>query len=206
MEKLPNLVRRWYVYKTTNPENQVYIGRTSNIKNRKSAQLKPYWHRHKINRRNRFFIESLKTHEVENHKFEVIESFDGTEREVDSKEMFWIRTYMSNRNKYPEQNGFNLTDGGIGIRGYKNTEETKQKMSISGANKIFTETHKNNISKGRMKPILQYDLKGNFIREYPSIQSASIGLWGKTNKGGGCISAICKGKKESYKNFTFKYK
>jgi len=35
MEKLPNLVRRWYVYKITNPENQVYIGRTSNIKNRR---------------------------------------------------------------------------------------------------------------------------------------------------------------------------
>jgi hypothetical protein len=37
-----------------------------------------------------------------------------------------------------------------------------------------SENHKNNIGIGHQKPILQYDLEGNFIKEWPSINNASF--------------------------------
>ena len=44
-------------------------------------------------------------------------------KNADGKEMFWIRSYMSNKNKYPEQNGLNLTDGGEGRINAKMSED-----------------------------------------------------------------------------------
>jgi group I intron endonuclease len=108
--------------------------------------------------------------------------------------------------------------------GKKHSEETKKKMSEKHKGKILTQEHINNIKKSTKgilktqewkdkisnnhsmnKPIIQYDLEGNFIKEWPSAKTAS-----KSNSKW-CYSTICKcasgglkssgGYKWKYKNF-----
>jgi group I intron endonuclease len=52
------------------------------------------------------------------------------------------------------------------------------------------------------KSVLQYDLKGNFIQEWPSIKEASI----KLEINNGCISANLKGRQKRAGKYIFKYK
>ena len=73
------------------------------------------------------------------------------------------------------------------------SEETKQKMS--------------NQRKGKpqykhRKPILQYTLSGEFVKEWDSAKSASKGL----NINGTHICSCCKGKRNKCGGFTWKYK
>lgn len=55
----------------------------------------------------------------------------------------------------------------------------------------------------RAKPILQYDLAGNFIKEWDCIRHATVYL-GVGNAGN--ISTCAKGKSKSYKGYIWKYK
>jgi group I intron endonuclease len=61
----------------------------------------------------------------------------------------------------------------VGARKTKNTEETKKKISDSVKklyqSKDFVDKHKAGIIKALAKPIIQYDLDGNIIKEYVSI-------------------------------------
>lgn len=56
------------------------------------------------------------------------------------------------------------------------SEETKNKISKSKLGKKWTKEHINNIIKGKQKPILQYDLEGNFIKEWEGIKPAALYL------------------------------
>lgn len=64
------------------------------------------------------------------------------EKECHAKEMELIA-------EIGKSNLCNLTDGGEGTSGYTLSEETKQKMSVAkkGTKRIFTQEHKQNISK-----------------------------------------------------------
>jgi hypothetical protein len=54
----------------------------------------------------------------------------------------------------------------------------------------------------KQKPIIQYDLENNIIKEWKSIREAAMTL----NINPGRISSCCSGKILKIKNFTFKYK
>ena len=60
-------------------------------------------------------------------------------------------------------------------------------------------TKKDNVRKGRNKPILQYDLDGNFIREWEC--AADVGKEVKSN-----ISSCAKGNRKTAYGFIWKYK
>ena len=60
-------------------------------------------------------------------------------------------------------------------------------------------THRDNVRKGRNKPILQYDLDGNFIREWPS--ATDVGREAQKN-----IVNCLKGRRKSAYNYIWKYK
>lgn len=54
----------------------------------------------------------------------------------------------------------------------------------------------------RKKPVLQYDLQGNFVKEYPSAKEAEI----ENNIAKGHITKVCKDERKSAGGFIWKYK
>jgi len=116
------VIRDWVIYKITNPNGRVYIGKTSNISNRINQ------YRYKSHKNQMLIYRSIEKYGWDAHTFEIIDKFKSNVNYCSGKEMFWIRTYMSNYKKYPEQKGMNLTDGGEGTIGYKVTDEMKKKI------------------------------------------------------------------------------
>lgn len=51
------------------------------------------------------------------------------------------------------------------------------------------------------KPVLQYDLEGNFIREWKSTMEC-----GRNGYNHGAVAACCRGELKKYKDFIWKYK
>lgn len=65
------------------------------------------------------------------------------------------------------------------------------------------ERHAKNLINGKKsKPVLQFDLNNNFIKEYPSTHQAER----ETGFNNGNISACCKGKQKTAYNFIWRYK
>jgi len=125
----------------TSPTDRVYIGVTSNITKRKSS------YRRLLDDSDQPLIaRSILKYGFDNHNFEVIDTFNGNLSEAYSKEIFWIRTNMSNNCKYPEMNGLNLTDGGKGASGHKLSKEKRKKLSEARkgikTNRVWTSEQK----------------------------------------------------------------
>lgn len=118
---------------------------------------------------------SFKKYGVKNHTFEIIkECVIGS---LDLYEIQYIKHYDS------IEQGLNLTSGGDGGKRSKESEEIRRINS--------------------MKPILQYDLKGNFIKEYKGAPEAIKSLKkGNSNNINDCAS----GKYKSAYGFQWVYK
>lgn len=115
-------IRNWTIYKILSPSNRIYVGVTCDIKQRFRHYRNLYPSSQKL------LYRSLAKYGYGSHSIEIIESFKSTIGFAHGKEIFWIRSYMSNRCKYPEQNGMNMTDGGQGTIGYKMTNEQRVKL------------------------------------------------------------------------------
>lgn len=74
------------------------------------------------------------------------------------------------------------------------------RTSITKYNK--SESHKKVVQETQGHSILQYDRKGNFIAEYPSMSEAAIIL----NTTACCIKRVCDGNRKYHRNWVFKYK
>lgn len=107
------------IYLVTNLINQMkYVGQTiRTLKQRKSSHLSSskkgstyYLHR------------AIRKYGAENFKWEVIYNAS-SEEELNEKETYFIKEYNTN-----SQDGYNLTEGGRGIRGWKHSELTKEKI------------------------------------------------------------------------------
>lgn len=116
------------------------------------------------------------------------------------KEIEFIKLY----GRIDKENGIlaNMTDGGDGVFGHIFTEETKQKMSKKALGKKMSDKAKSKMSKNQKLAILQYDLDGNFIREWEGIIDAAKSL----NTYSTNISRCCQGKFKQAKGFIWKYK
>jgi group I intron endonuclease len=82
------------------------------------------------------------------------------------------------------------------------SEETKQKISQAKLGKLKSDSYKQKISIIKSKPILQYDLQNNFIKEWSSATEAGKFL----NKKNSAISECCNNKRKSAYNFIWKFK
>jgi group I intron endonuclease len=129
------------IYKITSPSNKVYIGQSTNIKNR----WDDYYKMIRCKRQPRLY-NSLKKYKPHNHKFEIIE--ECTEDKLLERETYWKEHY----NVLSVPSLCCRMDG----KGGKLSQSTKDKMS---KNKLGKPTKHN-------YPLLQYDYLGNFIKEW----------------------------------------
>lgn len=88
----------------------------------------------------------------------------------------------------------NLTDGGEGSTGYRHSTKHRNKLKLKNPGGIKTSI-----------PVLQFDLHGNFVREWASCSKAAKILFGLGNSGMSKITSSAK-KYHTYKNFIWIFK
>jgi len=124
------------IYKITNPNNKVYIGKSKDIEyrfiqyallNKKTIGIK--------------LFNSLQKYGWDYHIFEIIEECD--ENKLDEKEIYWIKQCNS------VKEGLNIKYGG---EGGKWSEESKRKISISKKGKPSPLKGKIRSYRGRISP------------------------------------------------------
>lgn len=178
------------IYKITSPSGKVYIGQSINIERRFieyklliscQTQIKIY--------------RSLKKYSPENHIFEILEGCNL--EQLNEREIYYKKQIIEQLG-WKMALFCELYDMGGGPR----SEETKRKISNTSKGKIWTQEHRNNhkkallkrfknniksdkgkpkhneigkqnIRKKLWKPIYQYDLQGNFIKEWSSTNEAA---------------------------------
>ena len=202
------------IYKITNPNNKVYIGQTVDIERRKKEYKNPNKQKQQSQPK---ICDSLKKYNFENHIFEVLE--ECLIEQLDEKEIFYKQQFI---NEYGWQNALfcHIIDG---KGGYK-SKETRQKMSNYALNR--TKIHNKKISdklkgykqtpehllnrseavkgkKFRSKIVNQYDLVGNFIKEWSTAKEACLFYNPKDLNG---VSACCLGKQKTAFGYKWKYK
>lgn len=123
MEVIKNDIRNWVIYKITNPTGMIYVGLTRNFIKR----MYDYSWRHG-GKGQPIIYNSIIKYGFKNHKVEKIDSFTSELEYANGREMFWIRSFMSNKNKWPEQNGMNLCDGGGIVSAYNLSEKSRRRM------------------------------------------------------------------------------
>jgi hypothetical protein len=184
------------IYKITSPSGKVYIGQSINILKR--------WGKYKgLHCKGQTYIfNSFQKYGVENHTFSIIE--ECIEDQLNEREIYWTLHYNA---LYP--NGLVLKAGGH--HGYM-SDYTKQKMSISHTGRKFTQEHIQNKKIPNVfirKPIIQYDLEMNIIREWNSIKEAALGINTNSNYNTckSSIQACCAQKRQkSAFGYIWKYK
>lgn len=108
------------IYKVTNKINgKVYIGQTT-----KTLEYRKMRHRTQVTCRRKYPIHyAFIKHGFDNFDWEILDTAT-TREELDQKEIHYISLYKS----YGRYGGYNMNEGGNGNRGYKITDETRQKM------------------------------------------------------------------------------
>ena len=109
------MIRTGIIYGYTNLESgRMYIGQTLHQELR--------WNQHRYCKNPTGWHKDYQNN-PDKYEYSVIE-YDVPEDKLDEREIFWISFFDSYRN------GYNLTPGGDGLpKGYKLSDETKQKMS-----------------------------------------------------------------------------
>ncbi len=87
-------------------------------------------------------------------------------------------------------------------RGRKNTEECKQRISEKLKGRKVPADVLLRRAKAQSKPIIQMDLEGNELREWPSVVSAKMAI----NPGNNGLSGCLKGQVKTWCKFKWKYK
>jgi len=167
-------IRNWTIYKLVNPENQVYIGCTSVFK----ARMSHYRTLGGKCEKQRFLYQSLLKYGFNGHIVSVLDQFKSNKLYAEGKEIFWIKTYMSNAVKYPEIKGLNLADGGQGSLGMKiigRQSAFKGKHHTEESKKMLSEYGKMNPSRGMLGKKMSEDSKKKMSENKKGKPSPHIG-------------------------------
>ena len=211
------------IYKITNPSGRVYVGKTKRLKTR-------IWeYRWRSKKRKSIIHDSIKGYGWENHTLEVIEEV--ADELLNEREIFWIKElntfYLDNPKGMNMTRG---GDGNVPSWMHNIERRKKQSEAFSGVkNPFYGKTHteeyklrkskevseynkKNGVrvpewgaEKGRqkvIKPVLMYNVKGSFVREFESCTEAAKFIGGKARD----ISTCASGKRTNTKGYVFRYK
>lgn len=213
------------IYKITSPTNRIYVGKTNNLRKRKTEHI-----RQAQKGTQGLLYNSIRKYGWAQHKLEIIEEVEDSL--LNEREIFWIKEFKT----YWKDNeqGMNLTKGGDGNNGswMHKTELRKwfsERFTGPGGpfygkthteawriekSKEVSEYNKRNgirvpewgVEKGRLKvmrAIICYDKNGNFLKEYDSLRSACNDL--KIHHSS--ISESCNGKITGvFGKYVFRYK
>lgn len=170
------------IYKITSPTGRIYIGQSIDIERRfKEYQI----YQRSISIGSKLY-KSFQKYNVNNHVFEIIENC--LLEQLNEREIYWGEYY-----DVLNKNGLNLR---LGNANGKCSEETKIKIGKGNKGKIKTKAGP------KRQSIMQYDLQGNFIKEWESNKEASLCL--KVNKQNIC-NALKNRAKSAY-GYIWKYK
>lgn len=151
----------------------VYVGKTKNLTRRIKEHLKDR------KRKNCLFYKWLNKQIREDKAYYVDILEECNDENWQEKEKYWI--------KHVKENNFplkNMTEGGEGSKIYKRVNNLNCNFDIF------------------KKPILQYDLDGNFVKEFTCVKDAANSVNTSTT----CISRVAKGKGKYANRFQWRYK
>lgn len=198
-----------YVLKNPQTNNIHYVGRTLNEKTRYRQHIFLAKHKKNKDKKSSWIISIL--NKGLKPIMEIIEEV--TESNAIEREMYWIRElrktcdlknerdFIENGYIFSEEARKKMSDsqkGNTNRRGKKLTKEQCYNMGNANRHRKKTPAEKAKVS----KPILQYDLDMNFIKEWSSAVEASIAL----NTRQSSISLVAQGKRNSWYNFIFRFK
>lgn len=127
-------MQNWTVYRHTSPSSKVYVGITTNLKERWSnfgAHYCTY---------NSIFKNAINKYGWNNIQHEVL--LEGiSKKEAEYAERYLIKWYKTHNMSY------NITEGGEGTLGRKDSEETKNRKRVSNLGKTRTLEQRDRISK-----------------------------------------------------------
>ena len=182
------------IYKITSPSGRIYVGKT------KRPKIRVWEYRWRSKKRKSIVHDSIKGYGWEAHKFEIIEELP--DEMLNDREVFWIKElntfYLDNPLGMNMTRG---GDGGGQSWMHDIERRKKQSESRKGVNGTFygkhhTEENKKNqsdrmkarhkikpfkipewgVANGRgkvIKPVLLYDVNGNFVEEFESYTEAA---------------------------------
>lgn len=202
-----------YIYLITNFENQkVYVGQTVN-------PILYRWHEHineayNGNKSNSLLHRAIIKHGASSFGFCLLE--ECKDSELNEKERFYIKDYDS---YYTHDKGYNMTWGGEGNtkysdeeilylwnQGYRNCEiarllgATQNTISLRIRALVGNGAAQERHVDSRKISIIQYDLYGNYIRDWDCASTAEKEL----NLSGGSISRCCNKQRTNSGNFLWK--
>lgn len=161
-----------YIYKVTDrTNNKVYVGQTRrNIYTRFSEHINRALSSNRKNDRTLAFYIAINNHKPENFYVELLEEVTGTPKQVDEREIYWIKELDSTN---PDK-GYNLDKGGhyISEACRKAAEKHLFKAGAKLEGKMLENARQNGYKVA--KKVLQFDKHtAELIAEYPSIMEAS---------------------------------
>ena len=202
-----------FIYKITNLiDNKVYIGLTTRT-------VEARWKEH-CRHGSQQIDDAIQLYGIENFQIETLEECD--ESILDDREKYWIDYYDSFRNGYNNTyggrgNNFIMTDksdvvlqlweDGLTInriveKTSLNVETVRSYLNKQGITKEQIKERANQILRElKSIKIKQYDLNGNFIKEWNSSIEAEKDL----NINSRSIRAVCSGKRNTAGGFIWKY-
>ena len=211
------------IYKITNKLNEkCYIGQSKHIETR--------WKEHRYGqgytKRRTTLYSAFNKYGIENFEFEVLEECE--ESELDNLEKYYIKKFNSFESGYNMNNGGKRVHvehtkewhrkigekhkGKIvsdevrkkisnSLKGHTLSEHTKELLRISSTGRVKSENEIQKISDKVSKPIIQFDLSGNFIKSYKNARIASA----ETNINFSNISSCCNGKRKKAGGYIWKF-
>jgi group I intron endonuclease len=168
------------IYKITNPKGKIYIGQSINIERRKIQ----YKNLSDGVKKQPKIYNSFQKYGFDKHIFEIIEecSID----KLDERELYWGEYYdVLGKNGLACRLGKGRGKLSIELKLQISLKHKGMKKPWAGKNMRLTDEHKEKLKQSRhqnFNPLYQYDLEGNFIKEWLNPKQASISL--KISNGG----------------------